>query len=130
MLCVLLRDCDRIQTGGINAHRWRYLVVLHADHHLVVHGQSGSLPHRRTNDCAHRFGRGLGRSERYLVRHSRSWIHYDFLSSIIYATITKHYHKRKNFCSNSLCTAIPVFSPLSLLFTTHFIFLLVHFLFF
>ena len=72
--------CHADQLGGVDSHRRRNMVVLYADHHLVLHGQPGRLPHRRADDCAHRFGGRLGRPERDFLRNFRGWIYHDFLS--------------------------------------------------
>lgn len=39
--------------GYLDADHWRHVVVLHPNHDLVVHRQSGCLSDRRANDNAH-----------------------------------------------------------------------------
>ncbi|KAE8751697.1 hypothetical protein FOCC_FOCC001545 [Frankliniella occidentalis] len=65
--------------GDLDAHRGRHLVVLHAHHHLLVHGQPGRLPHRRADDHAHRERRRPGGPDRDLVRHLGGRLHHDVL---------------------------------------------------
>ena len=48
-------DVCAIQVGVWADSRWN-LVVLHADRHLVLHGQPGGVPDRRAHAVAHRVG--------------------------------------------------------------------------
>ena len=56
--------------------RWD-VVVLHTDHHFLVHCQSGRFPDRRTDGVAHRKCRRSRQTERHFVRHDRGRIHHD-----------------------------------------------------
>ena len=57
--------------GHVDADGGRFLVVLHADHDLVVHGQPGGLPDVRTHGLAHHVGRGLGQADENQIRAGR-----------------------------------------------------------
>nr|XP_049597674.1 glutamate receptor 1 isoform X2 [Syngnathus scovelli] len=63
----------------VGSHRGRRVVVLHADHHLLVHGQPGRLPDGRAHGVAHRERRRPRQAERDRLRHSGRRIHQGIL---------------------------------------------------
>lgn len=56
-------------------HRWRRLVVLHLDHHLLLHSQPGRLPDRGEDGISHWECRGPSEADRNRLRDPRSGIH-------------------------------------------------------
>ena len=59
----------------VDTYRRRHVVVLHAHHHLVVHGEPRGVPDRGAHGVAHRIGRGSLTADQDLVRHNRRRIH-------------------------------------------------------
>ena len=55
-------------------------VGLHLDHHLLLHGQPGRLPHRAAHGGARGVGRRPGRPDQHRVRHHPRRLHHDLLS--------------------------------------------------
>lgn len=53
------------------------MVVLHADHNLLLYRKSGRVPDRREDDNADRKRRRSRRTNRYIVWHSGGWQHED-----------------------------------------------------
>jgi len=99
----ILYDVNKTKqnVGRFDADRRWHLVVFHAHHHLVVHGQFGRFPHRRADDRTHRFRRRFSRPKRYLLRHPRGWLYNDLLQGnhFFFKIQTK-----ENKCSLFSCT--------------------------
>lgn len=62
---------QNISQVSLGPHRGRRVVVLHSDHHLLVHGQPGCVPHRGEDGVAHRERRGSGQTDRDRLRDAR-----------------------------------------------------------
>lgn len=54
-----------------------YMVVLHVDHHLLLHCQPGCLPHGGEDGLAHWLGRRLGQANQNRVRRRERRLHHD-----------------------------------------------------
>lgn len=49
--------------GSFDSYCGGHLVVFYPNHHLLLHGQLGCLPHCGTNGCAHRLSRRPGETD-------------------------------------------------------------------
>lgn len=58
-------------SGYEHAYRGWHMVVLHPDHHLVVHRESGGFPYGGKNDQSDRERRRSRQSDGYRIRNSR-----------------------------------------------------------
>lgn len=54
---------------------WRSVVVLHAYHHFLLHGQSGCLPHCGADGLTHWKCRGLGQTDRDSIWDAGLWLY-------------------------------------------------------
>ena len=70
--------------GDLDSNGGRHVVVLHSDHDLVLHGQSGGFPHRGEDGIAHRVRRRFGQTDENQIRLRRVGINRRFLPGEIF----------------------------------------------
>lgn len=81
--------CRALQ-GRFNAYGRRHVVVLHADHDLVVHGQLGCILDRRADGLADRERRGFGETDENQVRRAQRRLDRLILSRFQFLNISAH----------------------------------------
>ena len=68
--------------GRLHQDRGRHLVVLHPDHHLLLHRQPGRLPHGGEDGHPDREGRRPGRAVWHSVRDPAGGVNHDLLQGL------------------------------------------------
>ena len=69
-------------SGRLHKNSWGNLVVLHPDHHLLLHRQPRRLPHRRQDDHADRERGGSGQAEGDCLWNPERRQHHDLLQRL------------------------------------------------
>lgn len=75
LITVSLSVCLSRCQVSVWTNSWRSLVVLHSDHHLLLHGKPGRFPHRGEDGVTYRECRRSRQADRNRIRNPRFRFH-------------------------------------------------------